>query len=56
MSETMRTLSFEILKAKYDLKVLSNVEIHKAYREIYAELQQAERDYAKENPSVKILK
>lgn len=56
MSETMHTLALELLKAKNDLSSLSNAEVHKAYREIYAELQQAEKDYVKENPSMRILK
>lgn len=56
MSETMHTLSLEILKTKNDLNSLSNVEIHKIYREIYAELQHAEKEYIKNNPGTLLLK
>lgn len=56
MSETMHVLTLEILKAKYDFKSLSNIEIHKNYRDIYAELLQAEWDYVQANPGKKLLK
>lgn len=56
MSETMRTLALEILKSKYDIKSLDNVEIHKTYREIYSELQKAEKDYVNTNPRSKFLR
>lgn len=56
MSETMHTLALEILKAKINLSETSNVEIHKAYREIYAELLKCEHDYALANPGSKLLK
>lgn len=56
MSETMHALTLEILKAKSILNDSSIVEIHKMYREIYAELLQAEKDYVSANPGQKYLK
>jgi hypothetical protein len=56
VNETLHTLALEILKAKNNLSTLSATEVHKAYREIYAELQRAEKAFVAENPSMKILK
>ncbi|CAK7069935.1 hypothetical protein [Tissierella sp.] len=55
MSKTLHKITLEILNAQYDLKTLPVVEIHKAYRVIYAELQQAEDSYVKENPGMKLM-
>lgn len=56
MNETLHTLTLEILKAKYNLSKLSTFETHKMYREIYKELQKAEKDYVSENPGTKYMK
>lgn len=56
MNETLHTLALEILKTKYNLSDITSTDAYWRYREIYAELQQAERDYLKENPGVKFLK
>lgn len=53
MNGTLHTLALEVLKAKNDLKSLSTTETHSAYREIYAELKQAEKDFVKSNPDEK---
>lgn len=56
MSETLHSIALEILKAKSDLANLSATEIHKVYREIYTELQEAEKNYVNEKPGMKVMK
>lgn len=55
MSQTMHTLTMEILKSKYDLKQLSVSDIHEAYRSIYFELLSLEKEYVKSHAGEKFL-
>lgn len=55
MSESLEHLAFEILKAKYDLKSLSNADIYEHYWEIRKDLYQLDKDRPKSKSKLSVL-
>lgn len=56
MSQTLHSIALKMLKHKCDLANVSATEAHATYRKIYAELQQAEKDYVNNNPNTYAMK